>query len=229
MLLTYYAYNECIDCFILVIYASRGDSIDDIFKYMDEVLSVHVPWAIKEAGLEVYDMPNFVNDVQFRSSDGSATTCKANYYAGNVTGLQNLYRKTCTEPRWNSGNLTVNCHIVFPKTTVRYIGRIQLLSSHSQNMIRFRQKDIDVEGVILDMEASLNITVSPYVKTPNLKALTIVDGGRNYLQFSDPEFVTVELLRSHFYHKFNYLFLEVFYEHYKPAIERGIQSIPYPL
>lgn len=194
---------------------------------MDEVLSIYVPWAIDLYNIKLFEMPNFSYNYQNRSSDGRTSTSKVYYHSGNLTGVENVYRKECKEPKWNYGNVTVKCDIVFPKLTVIYEARLQATSPVPKGF-RFRQLDFNVTGEITNMEASITVTASPHVNVPTVKELTSIDAGKPVFRFGHTEDLSYENLVSHFYHKFNEVFLEVFYVDYRRAFERAVGSVPYP-
>lgn len=213
--------------FVSVILQSKADKIDDANKYIDEVLSVYVPWAVEMFNLKLFEMPNFSYNYQNRSSDGRTSTSKVYYHSGNLTGVENVFRKTCKEPRWNFGNVTVKCDVVFPQMIVKYEARLQAVSPVT-NGVRIRGLDFNVTGEITNMEASITVTSSPHMNVPTIKDLTSIDAGKPIFKFGHTEDLSYENLVSHFYHKFNEIFLEVFYVDYRRAFERAVASVPYP-
>lgn len=197
-------------------------------RYIDEVLSYYVPYTLRAGGVDVFYMPNFVSNFQFRSREGAATTGKVQYYYGNLTGLERVHSPSCREPRWDYGNLTLYCNILFSLTNVRYTGRIRLISSEV-NSARVQDKEFTVEGEVIDLEAVLEVTSSPYVKIPALRRLDITDDGRRVFRFIGIEEVPDETLQYHFEYKFAELFNDVFYNKFMPYFERAVSSARYPL
>lgn len=207
-------------------------SEEDVISYFDEILTVHIPDAIEAAGLEVYEMPNFSYNYQNRSHDGRATNGKIYYHTGNLTGIQTVYRDTCSEPSWTFGNVTAKCVIIFPQITIKYEARLQIMSflsngAHS-NIRANRHLDFNVTGDIIKMKAELEITASPYLKTPTVKRFVIKENGAPLFRFSHVEDLPYEIVSEHFYHKFNEIFHEVFSDVYGPVFGKAVASISYP-
>lgn len=216
--------------FFCALFHIKANKVDDAYRYIDEVLSVFIPRFIDEFGMSLYELPNFAYNFQDRTHDGRASTYKIYYHTGNITGLNKVHRKSCKEPTWNFGNITLNCNVIFPEMAVKYGARLQSLYPIT-NGVRFKKLDFDVTGEIADMEVLIKITASPHLKTATIKDLTIVDGGRPGFRahgFQQTENLTLGILLSHFYQKFNEIFHEVFYDDYRKAFERAVQSIPYP-
>ncbi|GIY34239.1 hypothetical protein CDAR_33091 [Caerostris darwini] len=210
---------------------ASGDKLGDAVKYMDEVLSVYVPWAVESAGLDLYEMPNFSLNSQNRSSDGAVTNIKVMYHSGNLTGLQTVNRKSCQEPSWSSGNISVVCNIVLPKIDVKYEGRFQAIKG-LETGVHIRGHNFGVKMSIVDLEAEIEVTSSPHVKVPAVKRLSLVNQGKPSISFAtvgDPIVNhSYEEMSGHFYHKYTNLFQELFQGAYQKALGRAVASVSYP-
>ncbi|GFT17856.1 uncharacterized protein NPIL_428161 [Nephila pilipes] len=210
---------------------ASGDNLDDAVKYLDEVLSVYVPWAVEKAGLELYELPNFTHNQQNRSADGAVTNTKVIYHSGNLTGLQNVNRKSCEQPSWASGNITVVCTIELPEINVKYEGRYQAITGYTSPYgVHIRQFDFHVKLNLISTEAKIEVTSSPHIKIPSIKNLEIVSTGKPSINFVTQTDVNIsfEQISGHFYHKFNNLFEDLFLSDYREALERAVESVTYP-
>ncbi|GFQ80057.1 uncharacterized protein TNCT_266691 [Trichonephila clavata] len=210
---------------------ATGDNLDDAVKYIDEVLSVYVPWAVEKANLELCELPNFTHNQQNRSADGAVTNTQVIYHSGNLTGLQTVNRKSCEQPSWASGNISVVCNIVLPEIDVKYEGRYQAITGYTSPYgVHIRQFDFHVKLTVVDIEAKLEVTSSPHVKIPSIKNLEIVTAGKPEISFVTQTDVNIsfEQISGHFYHKYNTLFEEFFLADYREALERAVESVTYP-
>lgn len=188
---------------------------------------MYVPLAVKELGLQSYNLPNFAHNYQNRSHDGTASRSKIYYHTGRLTGLQYVDRKSCKGPKWSFGNVTLECNVLLPHILVFYQARLQSVTpAISRGGIR--RLDFNVTGEITGMEASMVVTASPHVPNAYIKHLISVDAGKPSFKFTDAEDLSYETLVSHFYHKFNEIFQEIFSDDYLKALQRAVESIPYP-
>ncbi|GBL76924.1 hypothetical protein AVEN_12600-1 [Araneus ventricosus] len=205
-----------------------GDKLDDANSYLDEVLTDYLPSTIEAEGLTVYEMPNFSHNHQERTSDGAVLNTKVFYWAGNLTGLQNVLRESCEQPSWSSGNVSVACRIVLPDLRAEYKGRFQSIKGFNNPFgVQVRQFDFTLYIDVRQVEVELEVTSSPRIQIPSVKQLNLVSRGdisMNYhteASFSEDVTEGVE-------HRFNEFFDDLFSGPFKRALETAVGSVRYP-
>ncbi|KFM82823.1 hypothetical protein X975_20304, partial [Stegodyphus mimosarum] len=185
------------------VFVSGSNSINDADEYLDEVLSVYVPWAVEKQNLKLYELQDFTHNAQERSSDGSVTNFKILYFYGNLTGLQSIYRKSCERPQWTASNITVACSVTLPLIEAKYEGRQQKVIS-TYNKARFIQHNFGLTASIADTQATVEITSSPHLNLPSVKRLQIKNVGKPTIKIITDGFtdnLASEMISEHFFRK----------------------------
>lgn len=206
---------------------TSADQLEEANSYMDEVISVYVPLAVETSRLNLYELPNFSNILQDRTSDGATLNTKITYHAGNLTGLQNVNRKSCQEPSWTFGNVSVVCNFLLPQLDVKYEVRFEEATGH-RDFSKFRKHEYGVSVVVKDVEFSLEISSSPHVKIPAIKKLKLLDQGKPAIRFETDNDIAFDDLSRLFYHRYFLFFQDIIYGPYRLALETAVESIPYP-
>ncbi|XP_055930066.1 uncharacterized protein LOC129960593 [Argiope bruennichi] len=215
--------------FVLV--CCTGYKIDEASNYMDEVLTIYIPWAVEEDDLEVFKMPLLYLNEHWRLPDGAVVNNHTMFGAGNLTGLETIYKKSCEEPSTlKSGNITVACNIVLPKIHVECHGRFQSTKGYNNPFtVHVHQFDFGIKMTAFNLEARLEVTSNPRLKLPSVRDVTITSKGFISINVTTDahheQFITKQFLHTYdqFFHEF---FVHGRYR--KKVLERAVSSVLYP-
>ncbi|GFQ80069.1 uncharacterized protein TNCT_266751 [Trichonephila clavata] len=218
--------------------AYREDQ-NDSDKYIDEVLSVHLPRHVENADLDVYEMPDFYFNVREFSVDDVENVGTLTFYRGNLTGLSTVQRRFCQHSLRSTHSVGIICNIVLPRVDVRYRGRYEVptrSSSSYRNQVQHRDffGDISVRNV----EAQIEVQTSVDRDQASVTNLLLLSKGeyRRGFQYNDaPEnllynqlSIPFDKISEPFYKRSFYVFQQVFYGSFKSALERAVASVSYP-
>lgn len=94
-------------------------------QYVESVIQIALPGALRSLGLDPAPLDNF--GIRFAHYDGLKNIAgEANFYSGNVTGLDRVRRKSdCVGPKMARGELTINCTLLFDALTSNYRLRVR--------------------------------------------------------------------------------------------------------
>ncbi|GFY71183.1 uncharacterized protein TNIN_385341 [Trichonephila inaurata madagascariensis] len=176
-------------------------------KYIDEVLSIYLPKAVENLGLDSYKMPNFSVDVRNRLLENEVL----------------------------SGNINVICTIVLPRVEVRYKGRYEEETGHASTYRdRVHQRDFYGEVLARDIEALIEVTISNDDQKPSLTKLVLLGVGevKKRFQYDDESRnehvnlldVPFEQVGALFYRRCSHEFQKVFNGSYRKAFERAVAN-----
>ncbi|CAL1276386.1 unnamed protein product [Larinioides sclopetarius] len=207
---------------------SIGNKLDDANSYLDEVLIDYLPSALEAESLIAYEMPNFSHNHQERTSDGAVLNTKIFYWAGSLTGLQNVLRGKCEEPTWSSGNVSVVCRIFFADLQTEYKGRFQSIKGLDNPFgVHVRQFDFNLLIVARQVEVELEVTSSPRLQIPSLKQLNLVSRGDVSITFHTEASLSEDVTEG-VEHRYNEFFDDLFSGPFKTALETAVASVRYP-
>ncbi|CAL1276387.1 unnamed protein product [Larinioides sclopetarius] len=208
-----------------------GYKLDEVSEYMDEVLSVYVPWAVEEDDLELYKMPLLSYNVHQKQPDGAVINNHTMFGSGNITGLQTIYRKSCEKPMiLTSGNISVVCNIVLPKIHVECQGRFQSTKGYNNPFtVHVRQYDFGIKMNAVNLEAQLEVTSDPRLKLPSVRNVALISKGKistSIITDAPHE----QFLIDNFLGVFDDFFQEFFEQgrYRKKVLNRGVGSVLYP-
>ncbi|KAG8198361.1 hypothetical protein JTE90_021609 [Oedothorax gibbosus] len=207
-----------------VVHFSSATTLNDINSYVDEVLSVHVSSEVESFGLLLYELPNFHFVKQHRTPDGAIANTKILFHAGNLTGLQNVNRKSCHEPSWNFANVSVVCNFVLPQLDVKYEVRVDNFSEH-QEVWNFGKHEYGMSVVVQDAEFVLEITSSPHLKFSTIKKFHIQKEGDISIRFDTEANIDFVELSQHFHHKYSEFFKDLLSGPYRTVLEVAVQNL----
>ncbi|GFS62319.1 uncharacterized protein TNIN_446361 [Trichonephila inaurata madagascariensis] len=99
---------------------------NDVNKYIDEALSVHLPRHVEDADLDIYEMPDFYFNVQEFSVSNEGNDGTVTFYRGNLTGLSTVQRRFCHRSLRSTDSVSIICNIILPRVDVEYRGRYEV-------------------------------------------------------------------------------------------------------
>ncbi|GFW94848.1 uncharacterized protein TNCV_3397281 [Trichonephila clavipes] len=212
---------------------------NDVNKYVDEVLSVHLPRYVKNTDLDIYEMPQFYFNVREFSVANEENYGVVTFYRGNLTGLSAVHRRVCHRSVRLTDSVSIICNIILPRVDVRYRGRYEVSTgSFSSYNDQVRQRDffgvISVRNVEAQIEVKTSAEGDQYSVTNLLllskggfsKGFMYNDVGENRLY--NNLYIPFEEISKPFYKRSFYVFQQIFYGSFKSALERAVASVSFP-
>ncbi|GFY38706.1 uncharacterized protein TNIN_403731 [Trichonephila inaurata madagascariensis] len=216
--------------------AYRQDQTD-ADKYIDEVLSIHLPKYVENANLEIYEMPQFYFNVQDFYTENEVIDGTVTFYRGNLTGLSVAHRRFCQHSLRSADSITLVCNIVLPRVDVRYRGRYEVFTgSSSSNKVQVRQRDFFGVISVRNVEAQIEVKTSVDGDQPTVSNLLLLGKGDfskgfQYIHVNENRFYN-QLFSDEkgkpFYKRIFYAFQQAFYGSFRSALERAVASVSYP-
>ncbi|GFY48180.1 uncharacterized protein TNIN_384661 [Trichonephila inaurata madagascariensis] len=211
---------------------------NDVNKYIDEALSVHLPRHVEDADLDTYEMPDFYFNVQEFSVSNEGNDGTVTFYRGNLTGLSVVHKRFCQGSLRSTDSNTLICNIVLPRVDVRYRGRYEVSTGSSTSYkVQERQRDffgdISVRNVEAQIEVKTSVDDQPTVTNLLLLSKGDFRKGFEYIdvhekRFYNQLFVPFDEISEPFYKRSFYAFQQVFYGSFRNALERAVASVSYP-
>ncbi|GFQ80073.1 uncharacterized protein TNCT_266771 [Trichonephila clavata] len=215
------------------------EDLSDVDKYIDEVLSVHLPRHVEKADLDIYKMPEFYFNIREFSAVNEVFDGAVTFYRGNLTGLSVVHRRFCQRSLKSTDSITLICNIVLPRVDVRYRGRYEVSTgSSSFYKSQVRQRDFFGDISVRNVEVQFEVKTSVDGDQPAVTNLLLlgkgdfkkgfqynnIHGNRLYNQL----FVPFEEISEPFYERSFYVFQQVFYGSFRSALETAVASVSYP-
>ncbi|GFQ80074.1 uncharacterized protein TNCT_266781 [Trichonephila clavata] len=231
-----------ISVFLLIFAFSSAYTEDqtDINKYIDEILSVHLPRHVKNADLDVYEVPDFYFNVRDNSASNDVFVGNVTFYRGNLTGLSVVHRGFCQRSLTSTDSFSIICNIVLPRIDVRYRIRYEVLHEHSSSYKDLERKreffgDISVRNVEAQIELKAPVDGDQLTVTNLLllgeeevrKRLDFSDVNKNGFYNHLP--IPIREISTPFFKSSYYAFEQALYGSFRNALERAVASVSYPL
>ncbi|GFT16381.1 uncharacterized protein NPIL_570751 [Nephila pilipes] len=219
--------------------AYRVDEDAAFNRYIDNLLSVHLPRAVENSGLNTYELPDFSFNVQDSSVEDEFSEGVVTFHSGHLRGLSSVHRKSCEHSSRSSGAHSVICNIVLPRVDVRYRGQYEVTSTYTSSYRdQVHRRDFYGEILARDLEAQIEVMIFDGDRSPSLKNLVLLGKGEVTKRFHYDDETEHELLshfdvpferiRGPFYQRVSRVFQEVFYGSYKRAFESALANLTYP-
>ncbi|GFT75964.1 uncharacterized protein NPIL_258021, partial [Nephila pilipes] len=228
---------------IAFVSANTSDRDEYTNKYIDEVLSIHLPKAVEDAEIDGYHiLPNIATSLPHDlTEDGLPIRSKTvSFHSGKIEGFSSAHRKSCERLPTSTDNIKVICNIVLPRVAARYRGRYEVLIGHPFSQgYRVRRRDFEAETIARDIEARIEIKAFDEDGKPSLTDLVLIGKGEVETNFKYDDAnkkerlnrlddVPFEKLRGFLYQKNSQIFQKVFKGIYRYALEDAVSSIVYP-
>ncbi|GFQ80098.1 uncharacterized protein TNCT_266891 [Trichonephila clavata] len=219
--------------------AHRYDTHEYSNKYIDEILSIYLPKAVEDIGLDSYEMPNFSFDVRKRILENEGLSGTVSFYSGTLKGLNSVNRRSCERLSTPSGNINEICTIVLPRIEVTYKGRYEEEAKRTSTYRdRVNHRDFYGEVLARDIEALIEVTLSnDDDQKPSLANLVLLGVGeiKKRFQYDDESHnkhlnhleVPFEQIGALFYRRCFHEFQKVFNGSYRKAFERAVTNVAY--
>ncbi|GFY44107.1 uncharacterized protein TNIN_458911 [Trichonephila inaurata madagascariensis] len=215
------------------------EDLTDIDKYIDEVLSVHLPRHAQNADLNIYEMPKFYFNVLDFYTANEAFAGSVAFYRGNLTGLSVVHRRFCQHSLRSTDSITLICNIVLPRVDVQYRGRYEVSTgSSSSYKDQVRQQDFFGDISVRNVEAQIEVKTFVDGDQPTVSNLLLLGKGDfrkgfQYINVNENRFynqllVPFDEISEPFYKRSFYAFQQVFYGSFRNALERAVASASYP-
>ncbi|GFY37850.1 uncharacterized protein TNIN_384641 [Trichonephila inaurata madagascariensis] len=228
-----------ISAFLLAFAFTSAYREDHSDKYIDEVLSVHLHKHVKNADLDVYEMPDFYFNLREFSVDNVENVGTVTFYRGNLTGLKTVQRRFCQHSLRSTDSVSIICNIVLPRVDLRYRGRYEISTeSSSSYKDQVRQRDFFGDISVRNIEAQFEVKTSADGDQSSVTNLLLLSKGeyRRGFQYNDVRenrlynnlSVPFEEISEPFYKRSFYVFQQVFYGSFRSALERAVASVSYP-
>ncbi|GFQ80085.1 uncharacterized protein TNCT_266831 [Trichonephila clavata] len=225
--------------FAFALTSAYRDDQTDANKYIDEVLSVHLPRHVENANLDIYEMPQFYFNVQDFYKGNEVCNGALTFYRGNLTGLNVVHRRFCQRSLRSTDSITLICNIILPRVDVRYRGQYEVstgLSSSYKDQVR--QRDFFGDISISNVEAQIEVRASVDGDQPTVTNFLLLGKGgfRKGFQYNDVResllhnqlLVPFDEISEPFYKRSFYEFQQVLYGSFRRALERAVASVSYP-
>ncbi|GFV42807.1 uncharacterized protein TNCV_841611 [Trichonephila clavipes] len=212
---------------------------NDVNKYIDEALSVHLPRHVEDADLDIYEIPDFYFIVREFSTANEENDGTVTFYRGNLTGLSTGQRRFCQQSSRSTDSVSIICNIVLPRVDVRYRGRYEVFTaSPSSYRDQVRQRDFFGDISVRNVEAQIEVKTSADGDQYSVTNLLLLSKGeiRKGFHYNDVSknrpynhlFVPFDEISKPFYKRSIYTFQQVFYGSFRNALERAFASVSYP-
>ncbi|GFT75967.1 hypothetical protein NPIL_258041 [Nephila pilipes] len=96
---------------VAFITAYESDRDEYINNYIDEVLSIYLPRAVENAGVDSYKMINLFFDARETSTDDEVTNGNVSFLSGKLEVLNSVHRKSYERFPTSSYNFNVICSV----------------------------------------------------------------------------------------------------------------------